>query len=132
MTDQPFPDTTRYRSISASTGDWACRTASRAFARSRSTSAGSTSETGVALSARILRPLSFTSAKPPSMKIRSGGAPSALKTEIAPGRIVDMKGARSEERRVGKSVSVRVDLGGRSIIKKKKTHKNILIQQKHK
>src|SRR3546814_17173511 len=27
---------------------------------------------------------------------------------------------RSEERRVGKSVSVRVDLGGRSIIKKKK------------
>src|SRR3546814_20071724 len=29
------------------------------------------------------------------------------------------KGHRSEERRVGKSVSVRVDLGGRSIIKKK-------------
>src|SRR3546814_14833442 len=29
-------------------------------------------------------------------------------------------GARSEERRVGKSVSVRVDLGGRRIIKKKK------------
>src|SRR3546814_17520631 len=28
---------------------------------------------------------------------------------------------RSEERRVGKSVSVRVDLGGRRIIKKKKT-----------
>src|SRR3546814_20460676 len=28
--------------------------------------------------------------------------------------------ARSEERRVGKSVSVRVDLGGRRIIKKKK------------
>src|SRR3546814_14189371 len=29
--------------------------------------------------------------------------------------------SRSEERRVGKSVSVRVDLGGRRIIKKKKT-----------
>src|SRR3546814_12903802 len=29
---------------------------------------------------------------------------------------------RSEERRVGKSVSVRVDLGGRRIIKKKKTN----------
>src|SRR3546814_1962161 len=29
-------------------------------------------------------------------------------------------GQRSEERRVGKSVSVRVDLGGRRIIKKKK------------
>src|SRR3546814_12497193 len=35
------------------------------------------------------------------------------------------KGLRSEERRVGKSVSVRVDFGGRSIIKKKqvKQHK---------
>src|SRR3546814_2346855 len=31
---------------------------------------------------------------------------------------------RSEERRVGKSVSVRVDLGGRRIIKKKKITKN--------
>src|SRR3546814_20973369 len=31
---------------------------------------------------------------------------------------------RSEERRVGKSVSVRVDLGGRSIIKKKKVQNN--------
>src|SRR3546814_14132785 len=31
---------------------------------------------------------------------------------------------RSEERRVGKSVSVRVDLGGRRIIKKKKTQIN--------
>src|SRR3546814_11565024 len=29
---------------------------------------------------------------------------------------------RSEERREGKSVSVRVDLGGRRIIKKKRTH----------
>src|SRR3546814_18591057 len=33
----------------------------------------------------------------------------------------DRLAARSEERRVGKSVSVRVDLGGRRIIKKKKT-----------
>src|SRR3546814_18235515 len=31
------------------------------------------------------------------------------------------RGHRSEERRVGKSVSVRVDLGGRRIIKKKKS-----------
>src|SRR3546814_1745336 len=30
-------------------------------------------------------------------------------------------GGRSEERRVGKDVSVRVDIGGRRIIKKKKT-----------
>src|SRR3546814_12211378 len=34
---------------------------------------------------------------------------------------------RSEERRVGKSVSVRVDLGGRRIIKKKKNNKYIKI-----
>src|SRR3546814_2909622 len=33
------------------------------------------------------------------------------------------RGERSEERRVGKSVSVRVDLGGRRIIKKKKEKK---------
>src|SRR3546814_15287326 len=32
-----------------------------------------------------------------------------------------VQSGRSEERRVGKSVSVRVDLGGRRIIKKKKT-----------
>src|SRR3546814_10972528 len=32
----------------------------------------------------------------------------------------DLPDPRSEERRVGKSVSVRVDLGGRRIIKKKK------------
>src|SRR3546814_16685339 len=38
------------------------------------------------------------------------------------------RSARSEERRVGKSVSVRVDLGGRRIIKKKRknTHNNNL------
>src|SRR3546814_12711619 len=41
--------------------------------------------------------------------------------EITVGRIRDSAGgARSEERRVGKSGSVRVDLGGRRIIKKKK------------
>ncbi len=33
---------------------------------------------------------------------------------------VDLQKNRSEERRVGKDVSVRVDLGGRRIIKKKK------------
>src|SRR3546814_12922650 len=33
---------------------------------------------------------------------------------------LDVAQSRSEERRVGKSVSVRVDLGGRRIIKKKK------------
>src|SRR3546814_13875190 len=40
---------------------------------------------------------------------------------ISSKRIVRSEGKRSEERRVGKSVSVRVDLGGRRIIKKKKT-----------
>src|SRR3546814_12958982 len=41
--------------------------------------------------------------------------------------------ARSEERRVGKEWSVRVDLGGRRIIKKKKhmTIHKIRTQQKH-
>src|SRR3546814_13064166 len=34
---------------------------------------------------------------------------------------VDQRSSRSEERRVGKEWSVRVDLGGRRIIKKKKT-----------
>src|SRR3546814_11067502 len=34
-------------------------------------------------------------------------------------------GNRSEERRVGKDVSVRVDLGGRRIIKKKKKTRNL-------
>src|SRR3546814_11395943 len=39
-------------------------------------------------------------------------------------RLADAAAAgRSEERRVGKSVSVRVDLGGRRILKKKKTTK---------
>src|SRR3546814_19897083 len=42
---------------------------------------------------------------------------------------------RSEERRVGKSVSVRLDLGGRRIIKKKKNNATyrtrIYIQQKN-
>src|SRR3546814_18101637 len=36
----------------------------------------------------------------------------------------EASGERSEERRVGKSVSVRVDLGGRRIIKKK-NHNNV-------
>src|SRR3546814_20187911 len=35
---------------------------------------------------------------------------------------------RSEERREGKSVSVRVDLGGRRIIKKKKNNQNTTIR----
>src|SRR3546814_17417338 len=34
------------------------------------------------------------------------------------------RGRRSEERRVGKSVSVRVDLGGRRILKKKNPNTN--------
>src|SRR3546814_20582143 len=37
---------------------------------------------------------------------------------------------RSEERRVGKSVSVRVDLGGRSIIKKKQQKKIVKMKGK--
>src|SRR3546814_12716500 len=42
--------------------------------------------------------------------------------ELPSGVVGAAKGWRSEERRVGKSVSVRVDLGGRRIIKTK-THK---------
>src|SRR3546814_12366340 len=38
-----------------------------------------------------------------------------------PSYILGKRSFRSEERRVGKDVSVRVDLGGRRIIKKKKT-----------
>src|SRR3546814_18539196 len=38
-------------------------------------------------------------------------------------------GSRSEERRVGKSVSVRVDLGGRRIIKKKQLPIQIIVPQ---
>src|SRR3546814_16397480 len=38
---------------------------------------------------------------------------------------------RSEERRVGKSVSVRVDLGGRRIIKKKKPQPHIIRPTTH-
>src|SRR3546814_16471129 len=40
-------------------------------------------------------------------------------------RIEILAAFRSEERRVGKSVSVRVDLGGRRIIKKKKNENTI-------
>src|SRR3546814_20361326 len=42
---------------------------------------------------------------------------------------VDGEAGRSEERRVGKSVSVRVDLGGRRIITKKKTTEHPSITQ---
>src|SRR3546814_12648517 len=48
---------------------------------------------------------------------------------------IDMVG-RSEERRVGKEWSVRVDLGGRRIIKKKNQHKHTghtqITEKKHK
>src|SRR3546814_12158965 len=57
--------------------------------------------------------------------------PSAWGTAQSPGtawrrpsmsrNVAALRSGRSEERRVGKSVSVRVDLGGRRIIKKKKT-----------
>src|SRR3546814_13972588 len=43
--------------------------------------------------------------------------------------LVELDAERSEERRVGKSVSVRVDLGGRRIIKKK--HNRILNHNDH-
>src|SRR3546814_13236547 len=38
---------------------------------------------------------------------------------------------RSEERRVGKELSVRVDLGGRRIIQKKNKDQNISAESKH-
>src|SRR3546814_16760095 len=56
---------------------------------------------------------------PPSLTRSAGIAPS---TAAAIGGVSGGSAAatmRSEERRVGKSVSVRVDLGGRRIIKKK-------------
>src|SRR3546814_17752706 len=47
--------------------------------------------------------------------------PFSLAWHNALGRqVMSLYNARSEERRVGKSVSVRVDLGGRRILKKKK------------
>src|SRR3546814_12319183 len=39
------------------------------------------------------------------------------------GAVVDLAARRSEERRVGKECVIRVDLGGRRIIKKKKHNK---------
>src|SRR3546814_18664755 len=39
-------------------------------------------------------------------------------------RFAERLSARSEERRVGKECVIRVDLGGRRIIKKKKIHNN--------
>src|SRR3546814_10953520 len=47
----------------------------------------------------------------------------AVSSPAAAGRTNPALLPRSEERRVGKSVSVRVDLGGRRIIKKKKRKK---------
>src|SRR3546814_15784089 len=46
------------------------------------------------------------------------------------GQILAMLPFRSEERRVGKSVSVRVDLVGRRVIKKKKKQRTNLIQER--
>src|SRR3546814_4802457 len=54
-----------------------------------------------------------------------GGRPSSPARIASPSP--SSQSGRSEERRVGKSVSVRVDLGGRRIIKKKKKN-----QTKHK
>src|SRR3546814_13982597 len=48
------------------------------------------------------------------------GAEERRREIIIAGGDEDAQPARSEERRVGKGVSVRVDLGGRRIIKKKK------------
>src|SRR3546814_15008145 len=61
--------------------------------------------------AKLTRPPAWRSSRPPS------SSSSHMVWTIA--------GGRSEERRVGKSVSVRVDLGGRRIIKKK------TVKQKH-
>src|SRR3546814_15278201 len=56
------------------------------------------------------------------------GRPEGTRTDIRVKRDrqdVEPELGRSEERRVGKSVSVRVDLGGRRIIKKKNTQNKI-------
>src|SRR3546814_15022267 len=59
---------------------------------------------------------------------RTGGADGMPKGDSAAIRIhLGRIEARSEERRVGKSVSVRVDLGGRRIIKKKNNNQKKII-----
>src|SRR3546814_13159909 len=59
-------------------------------------------------------------------KLRSRGWPPV---SIGPSFLIYRgRVGRSEERRVGKSVSVRVDLGGRRIIKKKKNSSHVVMQ----
>src|SRR3546814_13244390 len=66
------------------------------------------------------------------------GITSAVVSVDADHRILLVNAARSEERRVGKGVSVRVDLGGRRIIKKKNsqqtygTRRDIVKQRRNK
>src|SRR3546814_19614481 len=64
----------------------------------------------------------------PASTIRKAKAPGSARTSASeravqgvPEKLDSPPPERSEERRVGKSVSVRVDLGGRRIIKKKNT-----------
>src|SRR3546814_20438933 len=72
-------------------------------------------------------PILSTCSAPPIGRIhalptRSMRGSSATSPTTAPRRRCSRKSARSEERRVGKELSVRVDLGGRRIIKKKKKY----------
>src|SRR3546814_13748011 len=61
------------------------------------------------------RPAATRAGRHVTLARRTGRRPSRERTSAR---------TRSEERRVGKSVSVRVDLGGRRIIKKKKKRNN--------
>src|SRR3546814_14387640 len=80
----------------------------------------------------ILRPLGLTFARYQVLGMLRWTGPMTLgavghRLWITPATVTSAvdrleKAERSEERRVGKSVSVRVDLGGRRIIKKKKNY----------
>src|SRR3546814_12069658 len=66
---------------------------------------------------RLLLVPSCTDTQAGATRVRVGCMARALENRMFIAQAVT---TRSEERRVGKSVSVRVDLGGRRIIKKKK------------
>src|SRR3546814_18052022 len=114
--------------------------ASRSFSRSmNSASLPSTSAIGwplivtVTSAAETMPSNSTFTSKGEALRIvaRSSGytvVAAAVKAEVS--TVVAVK-IRSEERRVGKSVSVRVDLGGRRIIKKKTTEKTMKTIQKN-
>src|SRR3546814_12048117 len=64
-------------------------------------------------------PISESSSESCSRSSCWGRSPSSTSASTTLRPMHRIRGPRSEERRVGKEVSVRVDLGGRRIIKKK-------------